>query len=185
MRGKLSWTVLAVVLCAAFLISVADVACACTFGERNQRFEYELGAQEFAVREGVMKAGERVSLVSVGGPVDVFIFNEVQYLSYTEVGRKSPGWRGAALQTELGTSSSQVVFTAPADGTYYYVIDNTVAGADPGDEAKSVTHDSLFPFGEYANEPFPFYLPLIIAGLVLFTLAVLTVFSYDGPNKRR
>lgn len=162
------------------LVSLSGAVGACTFGEGHQEFEFTLGEQEFVAREGEMKSGDQVAFLSYGGMMDVFIFNEEQYFSYLNAGKERAGWRGAALFKDLGVVSSQTVFTAPMDGVYFYVIDNTMAGLDSGEEVKVVQHDSTFPFAGEPAPAFPFYFPLFITGIVVFALAVLAFFSYDG-----
>ena len=150
---------------------------ACTFSDGHGQFEYDIDAQGYAVREGSMEMGEQVSFISRGGMMDVFIFNEEQYYTYVTVGIEREGWQGSALRKDLGVLSSYMVFTAPTDGNYFYVIDNTVAGSDPGESQKAITLDSVYPFSDVEDRPFPFYQTIVFGGFVIFVLGVLVVFS--------
>ena len=148
---------------------------ACTFADGHESFEYDISPQEYAAREGAMKAGEQASFVIRGGAVDVFVFNEDQYFSYVNLGKDEAGWKGAAAYKVLGVSSTEFIFTAPSEGSYFLVIDNTVAGSDPGESQKAVTVDILFPLTT-ENEPSPF-IPIMLVGFVSFTLLALVVFA--------
>lgn len=152
---------------------------ACTFANGHESFDYEISAQDFVAREGAMKAGEQAAFAIRGGVVDVFVFNEDQYYSYVNLGKDESGWKGAALHKELGISSTNFAITAPTEGVYFLVIDNTVAGSDLGNVQKSISMDAVYPFGEVDNSaPWPF-IPMILAGLVTFTLLVLAVYSKE------
>ncbi|MEM0449399.1 MAG: hypothetical protein QW520_06215 [Methanomassiliicoccales archaeon] len=176
---KIGVVSIVVVLMLSFTIFSMAEAEACDFGEGHQKFTYQIDEQEYVVRAGEMKKGEKISFISYGDMMDVFIFNQEQYFSYIEVGKESMGWKGAALFKDLGVVSSKTVFTAPDDGIYYYVIDNTIAGIDAGEGQKVIQHDSIFPFAPESRGPFPLYFPAVIAGLVLFTLGLMAYYSNE------
>lgn len=179
MRSKLSLAAVALVASLALMTLGVGIVSACTFSDGHEQFQYDLDAQGYAVREGSMKMGEQVSFISRGGMMDVFIFNEDQYYTYVTVGSEKDGWQGAALHKDLGVLSSYAIFTAPTDGNYFYVIDNTVAGSDPGAAQKVITLDSVYPFSDVEDGPFPSYQMIVIGGLVIFALGILVVFSRE------
>lgn len=159
-----------------FSLSLSVVS-ACAFANGHESFQYEISPQDYVAREGAMKAGEQAAFAIHGGVVDVFVFNEDQYYSYVNLGKDEIGWKGAAVFKELGISSTDFTVTAPVDGRYFLVIDNTVAGSDQGNVQKSISMDAFYPFGEVDNSaPWPF-IPMIVTGFVVFTLLVLVVYS--------
>jgi hypothetical protein len=172
------WSVVATAFMASMVLMSLGLGMvsACTFANGHESFGYDISPQEYAAREGAMKAGEQASFVITGGVVDVFVFNEDQYYSYVNLGKDEAGWKGAAAYKSLGVSSAEFVFTAPSDGNYFLVIDNTVAGSDPGESQKTISMDVFFPFNATDNEPSPF-IPIMLVGFVSFTLLALVVFG--------
>lgn len=177
MRRKLSLAATAFAATLALMTLGLGLVSACTFANGHDNFTYDLAEQRYAVREGALKAGEQAAFSIRGGAMDVFVFNEDQYYSYVDLGTGSAGWRGAAAYKSLGVSSVDFVFTAPAEGKYYLVMDNTVAGADPGANENSVILDVMYPYSNVDNPAFPFYFPLVISGIAVFGLVVLAAFS--------
>jgi hypothetical protein len=171
------WSVVATAFMASMvLMSLGlSVVSACTFANGHESFEYDISPQEYAAREGAMKAGEQASFVINGGTVDVFVFNPDQYFSYVNLGKDQAGWKGSAAYQALGVSSTEFIFTAPSEGNYFLVIDNTVAGSDPGESQKSVSMDILSPLAT-ENEPSPF-IPIMLIGFVSFVLIALVAFA--------
>ncbi len=152
-------------------------ASASTFANGSESFHYDISPQSFAVREGAMKTGEKAFFAISGGMVDVYVFNGQQYYSYVNQGKYQSGWEGAAVFRDLGTSNSSFSFTAPADGDYVLVIDNTVAGTDPGNVQKSISMNVIYPFENVDNQaPWPF-LAVVLVGIAGLALLVLVVFS--------
>jgi len=175
------WSLAATAFMASMiLISLGiSMVSACTFANGYESFQYEISAQDYVAREGAMRSGEKATFAITGGYVDVYVFNENQFYSYVNLGKDVPGWIGTASYRELGVNSTDFIFTAPADGNYFLVIDNTVAGSDPGDVQKSINVDIVYPFSNVDNPaPWPF-IPMILAGFVIFTLLVLVVYGRE------
>ena len=176
MRKGWSLTIAALVAGLVLVSLGIGTASACTFANGHESFQYDILAHAYAAREGSMKMGEQATFTIRGGVVDVYVFNEAQYYSYVNLGQYEDGWSGVAAYKEFEVSSTSFVFTAPAEGNYFLVVDNTVAGSDPGNLGKNMTVDIFYPFGESENDPVPF-LPIVLAGMVCFTLLVLVVFE--------
>jgi hypothetical protein len=181
MLMRKGWTLAATALVAIMaLMSLGlGLVSACTFANGHESFEYDISPQEYAAREGAMKAGEQASFLISGGMMDIFVFNEDQYYSYVNLGKDEEGWKGAAAYKEFGVSSARFIFTAPSEGSYFLVIDNTVAGSDPGMAQKTISMDALYPFNAVDNSPPWPFLPLVIGGFVTFTLLVLVVYGRE------
>ncbi|HUL39882.1 MAG TPA: hypothetical protein VLU38_06290 [Methanomassiliicoccales archaeon] len=162
--------------CMAVMSLGLGLVSACTFANGYENFEYQIAPQGYALREGEMKAGEQATFAISGGDVDVFVFTEQQYYSYVNLNQYEPGWNGLAVHKELGVSSTHFILTAPAQGNYYLVIDNTVAGSDPGMANKTISMDAIYPFSPIENSPPWPFLPVVLGGIVLFTFLVLAVY---------
>lgn len=176
MRKGWSLTIAAFVAGLVLVSLGIGTASACTFANGHENFQYDISAHAYAAREGSMKTGEQATFTIRGGLVDIYVFNEAQLYSYVNLGQFEDGWVGVAAYKDFEVSSTSFVFTAPAEGSYFLVIDNTVAGSDLGNVEKNMTVDIFCPFGESENEPVPF-LPIVLGGIVLFTLLVLVVFE--------
>ncbi len=138
----------------------------------------------FNVHAGNITAGEKTAFaLTSDGAVDVFIFNQSQYDQYKIIGITTPGYEGPAVYTAFATTRVEAILTADTSGTFYLVIDDTVAGHDPGTSQRDAVLKIVYPLSAIVTDAYILFgVMLVIAAIVLVAIIAIA-FIPNMPKK--
>jgi len=147
-------------------------------------FTWSMAPESYTPYSGNLSAGgEMAFAISSDHTIDVFVFNQAQYDQYLATGIDTPGYDGPAIHSYLDTTRVEALLTAPATDRYYLVIDNTVAGADPGTSSKAVTLQIVYPITAIVTDALALFgAMLLICGIILLVILIGSVIDLT-PKK--
>lgn len=133
-----------------------------------------LDAGQYKYFSANVSSGEQIAFnIGSSQQFDLFIFNQQQFNDYVAIGIHTSGYNGPAQWTSLGTFGAATSFGAQTSGKYYLVLDNTIAGVNPGNTSKTIDVGVIFPYTPASSNDLPFISALvIIAVLVIIIIAI-------------
>lgn len=155
-------------------VAIASVTSVARADDPNYiQLDVSLSANDYKSFSGNLTKGERVAFnIGSDQQFDFFIFDSSQFELYQTNGRFISGYPGPAIFSSLGTFGIQDVFTAPTDGQYYIVLDNTVAGVNQGDVGKTIDVGVAYPYNPNTSSGYPWLSILLVGGLLVVVIVV-------------
>lgn len=143
-----------------------------------------LSPDSYVPYSGNLSKGEQTAFaLTSDAPIDVFAFNQSQYDNYSATGRLTPGYSGPAVWSALGVTNVEALLTASSSDRYYLVIDNTVAGEDPGSAAKTVDLQIIYPISPIETNSLALFVSLLaICGIVLLAVMLVSVLDFSAKK---